>query len=135
MRRIYLALAAISLAVSPLASCAKTLATYQVATSASISRNDVKLLVDGTKTLADLATTYIDGCTTLQSTKDGCTPAAITAIHNALVATRQPRENLVAFAQLHAGAQLGASGLYAALLTAKDSLASVLKQYGYAVPS
>lgn len=140
MRRTYLAIAAImAIGLSvPLDGCSSLesiKAGITVAPSASVTRNQVKLLVDGTKTLSDLATTYINGCVAAQSVTGACAPKAIDAIHNAITATIQPRKNLVAFAQAHAGAELGASGLYDALQTAKDSLASVLKQYGYAVPS
>lgn len=135
MRIRFFALAAIAVLTLSAQSCANLKAGYDVATSATVTRNEVQLLVQTTTTIQDIASTAMDGCTAAKSVAGPCKPAAIDAIHQALVATRQPRKNLVAFAQSHAGSQLGASGLYDALLTAKNSLASVLTQYGYAVPA
>lgn len=135
MKRRYLILA-MSLGIgAALTGCGNLSAAVDVATSASITRNQAELVIQSTQTLQDLATSYMSGCVSEQSVTGLCKPEAIEAIHTALVATRQPRKNLVAFAQAHAGAQLGASGLYDALVAARDSLSSVLKQYGYAVPT
>lgn len=135
MRRFYLAAAMCLAAAIALPSCAQLSAALTVGTSASVTRTQAIVLIDTTKTLQDLATSYMNGCVAAQSITGACAPTAVRAINKALVATQDPRKQLAAFAQAHAGAQLGASGLYAALLAAKNSLASVLTQYGYSVPT
>lgn len=121
----------------PLAGCVtdQIAAAYHVGTSASITRNQAILLGQTIQTAQDIATATIIGCVTAKSLTGVCAPTAIEAVHKALVASRAPRDQLLSFADQHAGAELGASGLYQAALTAKDALVSVLQQYGVAVPA
>lgn len=128
----FIAVAVVALALT---GCAGLSAAWNTATSASVTRNEALSLADATQTLEDLATSVINGCVATKSTKGVCAPAAVTAVHKALVATRQPRNDLLDFADTHAGKELGASGLYDALAKAKDALVSVLAQYGVTIPS
>lgn len=138
MKRYFMIAAIAAAACIGLSSCGtidNIKAGITVATSASITRNEALEAIQTTKTLQDLATSYMNTCVSTQSVTGLCKPEAVEAIHKALVATRQPRAALAAFANAHAGAELGASGLYDALIAAKSSLSAVLTQYGYAVPT
>lgn len=125
-----MAVSLIGLSLIALSGCASLQAALDTATSASVTRNQAIQLAVATKTLQDIATTTMETCVETHSTSGICKPSAVDAVHKALVATRGPRDALLAFANEHAGKELGASGLYAALQTAKDQLLSVLAQYG-----
>jgi len=133
MLRIRNALCAAGL-VCALALTFSSCALYDSAVSTTVTRNDAIQLALTTKTLQDVATATINGCVATESTKGVCAPSAVDAVHKALVATREPRDALLEFADEHAGSELGAVGLYDALLRAKDSLLSVLAQYGVTIP-
>ncbi len=117
-----------------LPSCADVSAIYHTATSASITRNPALELTDATKIAQDIATATINTCVETKSYTGVCSPSAIEPIHKALVATRGPRDALLSFAFTHAGKELGASGLYDALVTVKQQLIDTLQLYGIAVP-
>jgi hypothetical protein len=110
-------------------------AAYHVATSASISRNQAILVAQSMQTVQDIDTATTNGCVGAKGLTGICAPAGIEAAHKALLASRTARDALLAFAANHAGAELGASGLYDAAVTAKNALVSVLQQYGVAVPA
>ncbi len=109
-------------------------AGYHVATSASISRNQAITLANTVRTLQDLAAVQLNSCIAAKSYAGLCAPPAIEAVNKALVASRAPRDALLTFADQHTGAQLGASGLYDALVAAKDALVKAMQTYGYSVP-
>lgn len=132
-----LGLLALACLVLPLQACItdQISAAYHVGTSASITRNQAITAATGERTIQDLAAVQINSCVATKSYSGICAPVAIEAVNKALVAARGPRESLLSFADQHAGAELGASGLYQALVAAKDQLVSVMQQYGYAVPA
>jgi hypothetical protein len=110
-------------------------AGYHVATSATITRNQAITVATTLRTLQDFAQVQINACIAAKSYSGLCAPAVVEGINKPLLAARAARDNLLAFADQHAGAELGAGGLYDAAIAAKDALVKALQTYGYAVPA
>lgn len=126
--RMFSALAAIGLMLA-LAACASPLTAL---TSATISRHDVLLAIDAANTVEDSATAAMASCLAIHGHTGVCAPAVVNSVHKDLVDMRAPRDQLNAFAQAHGDKQLGVTGLYDAVVAAKDALLGLLVDYGAA---
>jgi hypothetical protein len=130
-----LAMACLLLSV---AGCATTLSDaiggITTAAGLTVTRHDAIVVADSMRTIQDTATSFENGCEKAGLFTGACADGPVTTVHNALVASRKARDDLLSFANTHADLPAGIGGVYQLATSALADLQSALKQFGVKTP-
>lgn len=127
MKKIVLACA---LALS-LGACANFQNAWDTLTGAKVSPNAVYVAANTADSAEIIATTYLSTCHKAPSAFAACSKAIEVKVVDGVRAVRTARNNLRAFLVAHPDA-LGASGLYDALVSAQQTLTTIINDYNLA---
>lgn len=104
------------------------------ATGLTVTRHDAIVVANSLVTLSDFTTAVINGCKAANSFTGVCSERIITGAHNAVVASRKARDDLLSYADAHNDLPAGPGGAYELAVSAVADLQAAIAALGATPP-